>query len=198
MSIKQINSKISYIAASNIPLSSDIGIINNGNRVWLYDVGNDSTSIQSLTGKYHIVLSHFHLDHIGNLNQLNVDNLYVSRNTFEYIGRGIIVERDIYMENLHIFPLPSSHTKGSLGLEIDEMYAFVGDALYSKSNAEYYIYNAQLLKEELEALKRIKAKYLLVSHLEDMLMNKEEAIQQLESIYARRDRSSHEILVKRV
>ncbi len=197
MNIKQISNEISYIEASADPLSADIGIVESDNAVWLYDVGNDKNSILPLTGKYNVVLSHFHLDHVGNLNQLNIDRLYVSRPTFERVGRGIIVEDDLYLENLHIFLLPSSHTEGSLGLEVNEEYAFIGDAIYSKSNAEYYIYNAQELKEEIAVLKKLKAKYLLISHRNGMLMSKDEVIQQLEEIYSRRDKDSSEIFVKK-
>ncbi len=197
MDIKQVTNDISYIEASNNPLSADIGIIKSENGIWLYDVGNDINRILSLTGKYNVVLSHFHLDHVGSLDKLDIENLYVSRFTFNHIGRGTIVEKDIYIDNLYIFPLPTSHAKGSLGLEVNEEYAFIGDALYSKTNAEYYIYNAQLLKEEIEVLKKLKAKYLLVSHRRGMVMDKEEAIKQLEEIYSGRDKSSSEIFVKK-
>ncbi len=197
MRIKKISNKIRYIEASNDPLSADIGIVQAQNGIWLYDVGNDRNSILSLTERYHVVLSHFHLDHIGNLDQLNIENLYVSKFTFEHIGRGIIVEDDMYVGNLHIFPLPSSHTKGSLGLEVNNMYAFIGDAIYSKSTAEYYIYNAQQVKEEIEVLKKLKAKYLLVSHFKGMVRSKDEVVKELEDIYSRRKESSPEIFVKK-
>lgn len=133
----------------------------------------------------------------GNLEQINIDNLYVSQYTFDHVGKGIVVRDDVYIGNMHIFPLPSSHTKGSLGLEIDGMYAFIGDAIYSKSNAAYYIYNAQLLKEEIAVLNNLKAKYLLVSHHEGMVMRKDEVVRELEKIYALRNKSSSEIFVKK-
>ncbi len=196
MNIKQINNEISYIEASDNPLSADIGMMKSKNGTWLYDVGNDRDSILPLTDKYHVVLSHFHLDHVGNLEHLNVENLYVSSFTFKHIGKGIIVDEDVYIDDLHIFPLPSSHTKGSLGLEVDD-YAFIGDAIYSKSNTEYFIYNAQLLKEEIEVLKKLKARYLLVSHFPGMVREKDEVIKELEAIYSGRDTASSEIFVKK-
>ncbi len=196
--IKQINNEIGYIEASENPLSADIGIVRTENHIWLFDVGNDSSRISSLIGQYHVVLSHFHADHVGNLDRIHVENLYVSKFTFEHIGKGTIVENDLYIENLHIFPLPSSHTKGSLGLEVGEEYAFIGDAMYSKSNADYYIYNTQLLKEEIEVLKKLRAKYLLVSHVKGLVMNREDVICRLEDIYAKRDASSPEIWVSKV
>ncbi len=197
VNINKISDNIEYIAASDNPLSADIGIIRSGDSVWLYDVGNNKNSIRPLGGQYNVVLSHFHSDHVGNLDKLNVRNLYVSKFTFEHVGKGIIVDRDMYIDNLHIFPLPSSHTKGALGLEIDGKYAFIGDAIYSKSNAEYYIYNAQLLRAEIDVLKKLKADNLLVSHFEGMVRNKSEVIQELENIYSSRDKSSPEIFVKK-
>lgn len=195
--MKQISNEISYIEASENPLSADIGVIKTKNGNWLYDVGNDRNRILPLTGKYNVVLSHFHLDHVGNVNYLNIDKLYVSKYTFDHVGKGIIVENDLYVDNMHIFPLASSHTKGSLGLEVNEEFAFIGDAIYSKSNKEYYIYNVQLLKEEIETLRRLKAKYLLVSHFKGLVMPRDEVIAQLEEIYSSRDKSSCEIFVKK-
>ncbi len=194
---KQISNEISYIEASEHPLSADIGIVEKQNETWLYDVGNDRESICSLTGQYHVVLSHFHPDHVGNLEQLTIEKLYVSKYTHDRVGRGIIVEDDIYIDNLHIFPLPSSHAKGSLGLEVDGVYAFVGDALYCKAKAEYDTYNVQLLKEEIEVLKKLKAEYLLISHKNGMVQEKQEVIRQLEELYSHRDKASSEILVKK-
>ncbi len=197
MNTIRISDKIKYIEATDNPLSADIGIIQGKNGIWLYDVGNDSNRICSLTGKYNVVLSHFHLDHVGNLERLNIENLYVSAYTFDRIGKGIIVKDDIYIDDLHIFPLPSSHSKGSLGLEIDEEYAFIGDAIYSKTNADYYIYNTQMLKDEIEVLKSLKAKQLLISHIKGMVMSKDKVIKDLEDIYSSRDKLSPDIFVKK-
>ncbi len=195
--MKRISERIGYIEATNDPLSADIGFIDSESGRWLYDVGNDEHSIRSLSGQYHVVLSHFHRDHVGNLDKIQVKKLYVSPFTYEHVGRGIVVENDLYIDDLHIFPLPSSHTKGCLGLEVAQRYAFIGDASYSKANAEYYIYNAQLLKEEIEVLKRLRAETLLVSHRKGLAMPKAAVIEELERIYAGRDKYSAEIYVKR-
>lgn len=194
--MKQINDRISYIEATDAPLSADIGVIRGKSGTWLYDVGNDGKSILPLRGKYNVVLSHFHLDHVGNIDRVNIDQLYVSKFTHAHVGKGTIVAGDVYADDLHIFPLPSSHAKGCLGLEVGD-HAFVGDAFYSKANAQYYIYNAQLLKAEIEVLKKLKARYLLVSHLAGLVKSREEAICELEAIYAQRDKLSSEIFVKR-
>lgn len=191
-----INEKISYIECSDDPLSADIGIIRNGDAVWLYDVGSDERAISELTGNYNVVLSHFHQDHTGNIGKLNIQKAFVSHETNRHVQMGTIADKDIYIGNLHIFPLPSSHCKGCLGLEVDESYAFVGDALYSKFRDGYYIFNAQLLKDAITVLKTLKAPFLLVSHLKGMVRRRDEVIAELEDLYHSREKTSREIKVK--
>ena len=192
-----INEKISYIECSDDPLSADIGIIRDGDAVWLYDVGSDERAISELTGNYNVVLSHFHQDHTGNIGKLNIKEAFVSPETKRHVQMGTVADKDIFVGNLHIFPLPSSHCKGCLGLEVDETYAFVGDALYSKARDGYYIFNAQLVKEEIAVLKQLKAPYLLVSHFKGMVRRRDEVIAQLEELYRSRDKNSPEIKLKR-
>ena len=192
-----INEKISYIECSDDPLSADIGIIRDGDAVWLYDVGSDERAISELTGNYNVVLSHFHQDHTGNIGKLNIKEAFVSPETKRHVQMGTVADKDIYIGNLHIFPLPSSHCKGCLGLEVDETYAFVGDALYSKLRDGYYIFNAQLVKDAIAVLKKLKAPYLLVSHFGGMVRCRDEVIAELTELYQHRGKNSQEIKVKR-
>mgnify|MGYP005770337445 CR=1 FL=1 len=191
-----INEKISYIASSDDPLSADIGIIRNAASTWLFDVGNDKRAIRELTGNYTVVLSHFHKDHTGNLDKLNVKDVFVSSETKRHVQTGTIIDRDRYIDHLHLFPLPSSHCKGCLGLEVDETYAFVGDALYCRVKDGYYIFNVQLLKDEIAVLKQLKAPYLLVSHFKGMVRRRDEVIAELEELYRQRDKHSPEMRIK--
>ncbi|MGI6214331.1 MAG: hypothetical protein ACOYIT_00375 [Christensenellales bacterium] len=191
----RINSKISYIKASANPLSADIGIIKTCGNTWLYDVGSGEKSISGLNGSYNVVLSHFHKDHAGNIDRIRAKALYVSKETYRHVRRGIVVSSDIYTDGLRIFPLPSSHAKGCLGLEVDETYAFVGDALYCRPKGGLYVYNTQLLKEEIEALSRLKASWLLASHFEGLVREKDKVIDELKAIYAKRDINSPYIRV---
>ena len=46
-----ISERISYIEATEEPLSADIGIIRCGDTEWLYDVGNDLRSLDGLDGR---------------------------------------------------------------------------------------------------------------------------------------------------
>jgi len=191
-----INEKISYIPCSDDPLSADIGIIREGQDTWLYDVGSTADRIRELTGSYRVVLSHFHQDHTGNVQRLDIQKLYVSRETQRHVGMGVVVDKDIRIGQLHLFPLPSSHCKGCLGLEVDETYAFVGDALYSKFREGCCVFNAQLVREEIAVLENLKAPYLLVSHFEGMVRRREEVIAELKEVYSLRVDNSAEILLK--
>lgn len=192
---RSITDKISYIETSSHPLSADIGIIEDSGMTWLFDVGNGKENIQGLGKNHPIVLSHFHIDHVGNIDSFSTNELYVSKETYKHIHRGTVVEHDIYVGNLHIFPLPSSHAKGCLGLEMDN-YAFVGDALYGKSKEDACIYNTQHLKNEIAVLKGLKANYLLVSHLPGLVRPKEKVISALQEIYKKRIPNNPEIRVE--
>lgn len=190
METRRISDKISYIPATESPLSADIGIIRDGGQTWLFDVGNGTAAIDGLSGSFQVVLSHFHGDHTGNLKKLDIQNLYVSGETRRHIGGGILVKEDLFLGAMHLFPIPSSHCKGCLGLEIDEAYAFVGDALYCKGKNGDYFYNTQLLRDEIAVLKKLKAPYLLVSHHPGLVRSREEVIAELEELYAQRDMGS--------
>ena len=190
-----ISERISYIEATEEPLSADIGIIRCGDTEWLYDVGNDERSLAGLDGQYNVVLSHFHQDHTGSLDKIRVGELYVSGATFRHTGWGTVVNGELTIGDLRIFQIPSSHTKGCLGLEIGNEYAFVGDALYCKAKNGYYAYNSQLLKDEIEVLKQLKAQKLLVSHFQGLVRLKDEVIAELEQIYSKREKNNPDIRV---
>ena len=46
MSLITINDAISYIEASDDPLSADVGIVKTDGGVWLYDVGNGERALR--------------------------------------------------------------------------------------------------------------------------------------------------------
>ena len=192
----RINSKISYLAASEDPLSAEIGIIREGGETWLYDVGCGENRIDE-AGGYNIVLSHFHRDHTGNIDRLKAKAIFLSKETYAHVHRGTIVHDSLNIGSLHIFPLPSGHAKGCLGLEIDHSYAFVGDALYSRAKNGFFVYNAQLLKEEICVLQGLQAPFLLVSHFAGLVRRKEDVIAELEAIYEMRQKNDPEIRIRR-
>ena len=87
-----------------------------------------------------IVISHFHRDHMGNLERIakipatgNCVNLYVSSYTNRYCKSGNIVDEEITIDDgvkIRIFPMESSHSKGCLCLAVNDEVAFIGDAIY--------------------------------------------------------------------
>lgn len=191
MEIRNITDRISYFPASEKPLSADVGIIRCDDELWIFDVGSSSETteaINSLAGPKSIVLSHFHTDHAGNIGCVAYDMLYAGAYTCRKLGKGSVVDRHLYFENgIHIFPLPSGHAKGCVGLEYGD-YAFLGDATYATTKDGQAAYNVGLLKELIAVLKSLQANWFLVSHSEPFARSGAEVIMQLEEIYARRDR----------
>lgn len=195
MRINSITDDISYIEMTMDPLSADVGIIRAGNETWLFDVGADERVADYLEGEYNVVVSHFHQDHAGNYGRVNIKESYVSKLTMKHVHDGNLIEEDMYVGDMHIFLIPSSHSKGCLGLELGD-FAFVGDAIYGKGKDGFWEYNAQLLKSEIDVLKGLNAKWLLVSHYPGMKRDRMEVIEELHEIYSKREKNSPVILVE--
>lgn len=209
----RINGTVSYIESTSDPLSAEVGVIRGKEKIWLYDVGNSGEAREEIRNLISpaqgiggtppplfspvsalpcgVVLSHFHPDHIGNLSGLpDPLELYVGGNTWKYTKKGTVVTSDLYLEDgctLHLFPLPSTHAKGSLGLEVDGEYAFLGDGLYPGRKGGRAVYNAQLLKYGIDVLKSLKAHTFLISHGNPFFQGKEETIRKLEEIFSGRE-----------
>ncbi len=195
----QINETISYIPSTREPLSAEIGVICGRERLWFYDVGDSRAAREEILALLPsasfggVVLSHFHPDHIGNLFCFPDEmELYVGENTRKYTKKGVSVAGDLYLEDgceLHLFPLPSTHARGSLGLEVNGEYAFLGDGLYPGRKGGRAVYNAQFLREQIRVLKALKAHTFLISHQAPFSRGKEETICRLEEIYSRREKN---------
>lgn len=162
-----------------LPLSSEVTIITGYEHTYVFDVGSNSEVLDYLKGidNLVIILSHFHPDHIQNIHQLNYQKLYVSKQTYKYTHAGEIVDREIVLQDsgleLHIFPVPSCHAKGCIGLTVNNFYAFLGDAVYgnvrSKEKEEY---NYQILQNEIAVLEKISAERVFLSHRFNHINNK--------------------------
>ena len=190
-----VSPAVSYLPGTAHPLSAEVGIIRAGDRTWLYDVGDDPRTVPLLPPADVVVLSHFHRDHTGNLPLLSPQTVYVSCETQRHVGTGVVVAQELYLDDLHLFPLPSSHCRGCLGLEVTETYAFVGDALYGKGRDGCAVFNVQLLQAQIAVLRRLRAPYLLVSHREGMIRSRREVLEELENLYDLRQPDCPEILI---
>ena len=190
--IIKITDRISYIKATEKPLSADVGIIEGDEFCWIFDVGADESvpiSLNKIQKPKNAVISHFHPDHMSNLEHVDLNEVFLGANTFKYAKMGKIIDKDVFIDDgitIHIFPIPSSHAKGSLGMEIGD-YAFLGDAACSTTKQGKTCYNASVLKEEIAVLEKLSAKFFLISHDEKFLRPKEEIISELLEIYSKRD-----------
>lgn len=195
--LKVIDQGISYIEASENPLSADVGIIHAGDLIWIFDVGssdNAAEAINSLKVEKRAVLSHFHADHTDNLSRIKPIPVYGGDFTCKKFQIGDSITRDMYFDKVHLFPIPSTHAKGCIGLEFGN-YAFLGDAVYSAQKEGKTVYNAGLLLGTVKALKSLKAEKFLLSHSKPFVQSKERVIEKLERIYSYREKNNPYIFI---
>lgn len=191
-----LDERVSYYPSVERPLSSDVFIIRGDTRVFVFDVGN-SDEITSSLNEIHVpktvIISHFHSDHTAHLEDTVFDELLVGNQTYKSVRQGRVVDAPITINDgveFYIFPIPSVHAKGSLGLMIDGNLAFLGDATYSMWKDGHVIYNAQLLKEEIKVLGGIPADRVVLSHDGGHIRPKKAVIRLLEHIYSLRKSDS--------
>lgn len=155
------------------------------------------------------------------------EKMYIGKGTEKYLPDGEIVTEPVIIEDeidvpvadnetgsdedgtgdgklkLEIIPMPSSHSKGSLALVVNDEYIFMGDSTYCKyvpkkeGVEEHVEYNVQKLKEQIDLLKSIKADKCLVSHEKRIMRPKKVVIRQLEAIYNRRQPGENVIVLKK-
>ena len=113
---------------------------------------------------------------------------------FMTVFEPVRISDGVYIEIYHV---PNSHAKGSLLLQVNEEFIFVGDSLYSKAEGDSYVYNAQLLKEEIELLKNLPGNNIFSSHEERPVKSKAGVVRFLEQIYAKREKNDAYIRVSR-
>lgn len=176
--------------------------------MWIYDVGSNEEAlnlINGIKGEKRIVLSHFHADHTANLSRISLvgdsDKIYCggfTRKKFTgTVNADIVaVDKDLYFdEGIHLFPIPSAHAKGCVGLEADG-FAFVGDSTYCDVRDGKAVYNAGQLQSLIKTLKGLKAKKLLLSHNQPLECDRETEISRLEEIYSLRKKDEPYIYLK--
>lgn len=236
----KVTEHISYIKASDNPLSADVILIEGQEYLYVFDVGNNkqvAEYLNSLPKKKRVILSHFHTDHMGNIGRVNWDNVYFGANTEKYFQQyipdyarqrfaelpgalavalsgeteSVLIDENSFPRYVTVFDtvkitdgssieihhVPNSHAKGSLLLQVDGEYIFIGDSLYSKVDGDFYVYNAQLLKEEIELLKNLPGSQIFSSHEERPIKAKAGVIRFLEQIYEKREKNDAYIRVSR-
>lgn len=200
-----INDYLSYIPASDNPLSSDMIILKVQEKIIIFDVGNNPENvdfINNLSTPVIVVLSHFHVDHIGNLKLIDpqkVSSVYVSKQTSKYVPKdfnvNIISDSDEELLELSdqikikICNVPSSHSKGCLCMIVSNEYAIMGDSTYCAGKDERYFFNAGKLKEEIDFFEKELAdvEWCLLSHDRKIKRSTPVVLRNLKKVYSGRD-----------
>ena len=191
MSLIKLTPEISYLPSIENPLSSDVVFIkpDGSDTTWIFDTGTCGEAanlINQIEGKKNIVISHFHPDHILNLLKVKYDKLYVTKYTKKYTRAGEIVEgEESFADGIKLYPIPSSHSKGSLVLEYKD-YAFLGDATYCHFRLSAREYNVQLLEQMIKKMEEIQAPNFCLSHDKGFVQPKESVLRIYRKILARR------------
>ena len=233
----EITEAVSYIKATDNPLSADVILVEGQEYFYVFDVGNNeqvAEYLNSLPKKKRVILSHFHTDHMGNIGRINWDSVFFGANTEKYfqhyipdyavqrfaelpaalagaLGEGEPAKQYCFSRfvtvfdyvkiqdgvTLDIYHMPNSHAKGSLLLQVNEEIIFTGDSLYAKEDGVFFVYNAQLLKEEIRLLKCLPGTKVFSSHEERPMKNKEAVLRFLERIYEKREKNDAYIRVGR-
>ncbi len=199
---KRISEKISFIPCSENPLSADVYLITGDDYIYVIDVGSNDEAFEEIRAmdKKKIIITHFHDDHMKNLRRLQVDdeNLYLTEQTRKVLDapvykeisvkKGTLVTAAITLSDgieITVFPIPSSHAKGSLGVIADREFLFLGDSFYSSAKG----YNVSLLYDEIKTLKEVSFTKVIMSH-DEKIYSRDEIIGELESYYAKREKSN--------
>lgn len=176
-----ITDRIKYLPATSDPLSADVYFIVGDKYCYIYDVGNNDHSLHCInqTDKEKvIILSHYHKDHVGNIEHIVAHSLYVGKKTYETIGKGQIVEKTFSITDgvkIDVIPCPSPHTDGSLIINVDNEYTIIADLFFTRP--PFDVSKAMMM---IETLKSVETKYYVVSHQEDeKVISKEQFITEL-------------------
>ena len=189
MYLREISSHILQIPAVDQPLSADIGIIRTAERLWVYDVGSApaaAAAVNAMQGEKYVVLSHFHADHSANLPRIERQALFAGAFSCKKFGGTAVTAPLRFADGVELFPLPSSHAKGCVGLAY-ENYAFVGDALYPMYRGGSAVYNAGQVQALRAALAQLDAEFLLVSHRKPFAQSRAAVLAWLGQLYSRRE-----------
>lgn len=190
-----------HIAACDEPLSSDVFIIKGQKATWIFDAGNGepyASKLNKTEGERNLILSHFHSDHTENVKTVSFSKIYAGKYTIqhieEYAENAVIVNEDLFIKdgdlNLHIFPMPASHSKGSVAMEINDEYIFMGDAAYACRKDGKLVYNASKLREQIDTLKALKGNKCVLSHERKLVYRKQTVILNLERILKKQEKNN--------
>ncbi|MBP5248706.1 MAG: MBL fold metallo-hydrolase [Lachnospiraceae bacterium] len=212
--MKKISETIEYIETRETPLSAEVVFVHGDGELFVFDAGcgeevlsGTLDMIKAAACPVSVILSHFHTDHVDNVAKIPFDRLYVSGYTAKQLSKkGYISEDDTRIviaaekdplligktagdEEVVVRALPSSHSKGGLMLEAGR-FAFLGDGAYPMYKNDERVYNNTRLREEIDALKQVKADTCYLSHEFEKPKTRIWIVNRMQIIYSHRDKDS--------
>ena len=170
-------------------LAADSFIIKGNKFNYLFDCGNNEQTINEINelGVKYSFASHFHPDHIRGLDKIKCEKIYASKHTERKLETVEVTSRIEINDGVKLIfeEIPSSHSKGSCILTINNEITLLGDAIYPIRD----MYNVTKLKETIEFIKNLDTKYLIMSHKSHKLIKKQVIIFFLERIYSKREQN---------
>lgn len=183
--MNKITDIITYLPASSDPLSADIYFIEGDTNCYVFDVGNCEKALQeiiAISQEKVIILSHYHKDHIGNIDKIGYRELYVGDLTKETIQRGTVVIDEVVIHDgveLFIQHCPSPHVNGSLIVTVNKEYTLIADLYFTRAG-----YDKELANEMLKVLEELETKYFVVSHQQgENIFEKKKLIKELKEYF---------------
>ena len=168
-----INDYLKYFESTDESLSSNVYIINGDKSAYVYDVGkNDEAynAIENINENKVVIISHFHEDHLSNINRITFNDLYVGSYTYKHTNKGNIIREKTVIDDgvrLEIVPASSVHSKGSLLLNINNEYCLIGDLIHSDKPI-----NKSLFCMMIKDLQNVDTKYFVMGHGNNCVIEK--------------------------
>ena len=174
----KINDEISYLDASEDPISSNVVFIKpkNSQTTWIFDVGMTSLAAQEINaiqGKKIVVISHFHPDHLFNINRISYDELYLSAHTFKYAKKGIVVKNKEFSVDAEVSLLTENSLAQAEDVQLAENSLAQAEVARLTENSLAQVKNSQSTENQLAQAPqnpKIKIMELPSSHAKGSLM----------------------------
>ncbi|SFC43745.1 MBL fold metallo-hydrolase [Butyrivibrio sp. YAB3001] len=190
--MREINDYFRILEPGYDPLSADVYFIKGKEYTYIVDVGSNDTAFRLIDGidKKKIIITHFHADHMKNMERIDVTDecLFVGDYSYKVLGRGTLVQNNIEIDDgvkIRIVPLPNSHAKGALCVMVNDEYLVLGDSFYCSKRG----YNVSLLHDEIAVLEEFSFSKVLLSH-DEKIYAREEILSELKYIYKNREKGN--------
>lgn len=183
--MQQLAQRVFRVPPVDDPLSSDAFIIEGDTQYYVFDVGSSDAAFEAVSalGKpVTVILSHFHRDHIANMDRLTPAETLAGARTMKYIAGGTLVDAPLTIRDgvkIVVRPCVSPHAPGSLIATVDGMYTLIGDLHYARPST-----GQGEAKGMLNLLKTLKTAYFLPSHrMDSPLVERDALLQEIKAYY---------------